>query len=120
MAKTKQATGQRGELLARTYLVERGYIIIETNWRCPHGEIDIVAQHETGLVFVEVRTRHADTTDPALESIVPRKQRHMIKSAQQYLNRHNLDTDWRIDIIAIALPSTGLPVIEHFEDALGW
>ncbi|MCB9451546.1 MAG: YraN family protein [Anaerolineaceae bacterium] len=120
MTKPKQATGQRGEHLARTYLQERAYTIVETNWHCPEGEIDIVARKEGVWVFVEVRTRHANITAPALESIGGRKQQRMALTAQRYLAEHHLDVDWRVDVVAVALPASGMPVIEHYEDALGW
>lgn len=117
---TKQDTGQRGERLARTYLEERDYTIVATNWHCSHGEIDIVARTGGTWVFVEVRTRRAVTTAAALESIGSSKQRRMIAAAQLYLAEHHLDVNWRMDVIAVALPSSGLPVVEHYEDALGW
>lgn len=118
--KTRQATGQRGEHLARAYLHERGYTIVTTNWHCSQGEIDIIARSGETWVFVEVRTRHAATTAAALESIGSRKQQRMVAAAQRYLAEHQLDASWRVDVIAVALPEAGLPVIEHYEDALDW
>ena len=116
-----QPFGQRGEHLAAEYLKHQGYTILTTNWRCKYGEIDIIAREANTLVFVEVRTRHADTTEAAFESITPRKRGRMTASAQTYIALHNLDAlDWRVDIIGIAIPRTGAPVIEHAEDALGW
>jgi putative endonuclease len=116
-----QPFGQRGELLAADYLKRQGYTIVTSNWRCKYGEIDIVAQKDNRLVFVEVRTRHASTTEAAFESISPHKQKRMTASAQTYIADHGLDaTDWRVDVIGIAIPRVGAPVIEHAEDALGW
>jgi putative endonuclease len=116
-----QPFGQRGELLAVEYLKSQGYTIVTSNWHCKYGEIDIVAQKDDRLVFVEVRTRHATTTETAFESISPRKQKRMTASAQIYIADHDLDAmDWRVDVIGIAIPRVGAPVIEHAEDALGW
>jgi len=116
-----QPFGKRGEQLAAEYLKRKGYIIVTTNWRCKHGEIDIIAQQAAVMVFVEVRTRHAGNTESAFESITPRKQRRMTASAQTYLAAHDLDNyDWRVDVIGIAIPRAGVPIIEHAEDALGW
>jgi len=116
-----QPFGQRGEQLAADYLKRQGYTIVTTNWRCKHGEIDIVAQKENTVVFVEVRTRHANNTEGAFESVTSRKQRRMTAAAQVYIANHNLDaTTWRVDVIGIAIPRSGAPIIEHAEDALGW
>jgi putative endonuclease len=118
--KSKQDTGRRGELLAQAYLKERGYTIVTTNWHCSRGEIDVIARSGETWVFVEVRTRHAATTAAALESIGSNKQRRMVAAAQVYLAEHHLDVNWQVDVIAVALPGSGLPVIEHYEDALDW
>lgn len=119
---TRQETGQYGEYLARVYLREAGYRILAGNWHCRWGEIDIVAQYGDVLIFVEVRTRHAATTDAAFSSIDPAKQSRMVKAAYQYLADHALPTDvaWRIDVIAVALTGAGHAKVEHVEDALDW
>jgi putative endonuclease len=115
------ALGQRGEQLATEYLKRRDYTILATNWHCKNGEIDIVAQKADTLVFVEVRTRHADNTESAFESITPRKRSRMIAAAQAYIAAHDLDNlDWRVDMVAIAIPRNGAPIIEYAEDVLGW
>jgi putative endonuclease len=113
--------GQYGEQLAVDYLTQQGYDIVTTNWHCKYGEIDIVAQKDNLLVFVEVKTRSADTTEGAFESITPRKQKRMTAAAQTYLvAREQEALDWRVDVIGIAIPRNGTPIIEHAEDALGW
>lgn len=113
--------GQQGERLAVSYLERQGYTIIATNWRCQYGEIDIIARQNHMLVFVEVRARHAERTEAAFESIGPHKQQRLARAAQSYLAKHQLEqTAWRVDVIAIAIPSSGEPIIEHAEDALGW
>lgn len=113
--------GQRGEQLAVKHLVDNGYALLTTNWRCEYGEIDIIVQKGETLVFVEVRTRHAESAEPAFESITPRKRAKLIKLAEAYLDRYELgDCFWRIDVIAIGIPRSGVPIIEHTEDALDW
>jgi putative endonuclease len=113
--------GQRGEQLAIAYLKRANFAILTTNWRCKNGEIDIVAQKADTLVFVEVRTRRADNTESAFESITPRKRSRMIAAAQAYVAEHELDNlDWRVDMIGIAVPRTGMPIIEYAEDVLSW
>ena len=75
--------GNRGEQLARQYLQEQGYRILATNYRCSWGEIDIVAQEESEIVFVEVRTRRSAEFGTPEESLTPAKAQHLIASAQE-------------------------------------
>lgn len=119
--KQKQPFGQYGEQLACDYLTSQGYAIITTNWHCSLGEIDIVAQKGTMTVFVEVRSRHSETTEEAFASINKRKQIKMVAAAQEYIDSHELDQQaWRIDAIGIAVQRSGQTLIEHVEDAIGW
>lgn len=116
-----RSLGQRGEHLAARHLESRGYHIVAVNWRCPQGELDIIARQGEVLVFVEVRARRAPLTETAFESINARKRTRIGRAAHAYLALHCLeDTPWRIDVIAVALPPSGHPVIEHVEDALNW
>lgn len=121
MAAKRIALGQRGEALAAAYLEENGYVIIQNNWHCPHGEIDIIARKENIIAFVEVRSRHAENTEAAFASVKPAKQMRMRKSAYAYLAEHHLkNVEWRIDVIAVAFPRAEQPIIEHVENALDW
>lgn len=113
-------TGAIGEVLAARHLEKAGYSIITTNWHCRYGEIDIIAQKDDTLVFVEVRTRRTQTTESAFASITPSKREKLIKSANLYLQANNIDCAWRIDVIGVALRHGGKPRIEHVEDALDW
>jgi putative endonuclease len=81
----KNSVGQHGEKLAVDYLVKQSYVIVTTNWHCKFGEIDIVAQKDNLLVFVEVKTRSANTTEGAFESVTPRKQKRLTAAVQTYL-----------------------------------
>lgn len=117
----KKDFGGRGEQIAQSYLRAIGYEIVTNNWRCKQGEIDIIARHQETWVFVEVRSRHAPNTEFAFESITPRKQRRIAAAAQIYIATNQLDdVAWRVDIIAVAFPPTGQPIIEHREDGLSW
>jgi putative endonuclease len=121
MTDPRHPFGQQNEALAAAYLQAQGYRILTTNWRCKHGEIDIVAQHNTTVVFVEVRSRHAANTESAFESITPHKRAKLAATAQAYLSAHRMEhINWRIDVIAVAIPKSGKPIIEQIEDALGW
>jgi len=117
----KKQFGQKGEAFALAHLKKRGYTIITTNWQCPYGEIDIIARQENTLVFVEVRSRHSHSTEAAFSSIDNRKRKKLQASAYAYLSEHESeDILWRIDVIAIAIPREGAPIVEHLENALDW
>lgn len=117
----KRAFGQQNEGIAVDYLKRKGYVVLHTNWHCPYGELDIIARDGDTLVFVEVRSRHSASTDNAFESIGARKRGRVIRAAQYYVSRHKLhDALWRIDLLAVAIPPTGAPLIDHVENALDW
>ena len=106
---TSAATGEKGEERATGYLVSQGCTILARNWQAHPGEIDIVARcPDQTLAFVEVRTRHG-RTGLAEESISTRKASSMITAAYAYMRAHGIDpehTDWRIDLISIAVQDT--------------
>jgi putative endonuclease len=104
MSDARRRLGQRGEAYAAQRLTALGYTIRERNWRCPVGEIDLVAEQHNVLVFVEVRTRRGDRLGTPEESITPAKRAHLIAAAQTYLDEHDqLDREWRIDVVAIEI-----------------
>ena len=113
-------TGRLGEEFARAFLKKRGFRILETNYRCPEGEIDIVAQHKDCLVFVEVRTKTSQQFGSPEESVTQAKKRRMIATAQHYRHVHDRQLPlWRIDFIAVELDKRGKPSrIELIENAV--
>ncbi len=117
----RRDTGILGEKLAQHFLKKRGYRILETNYRCPHGEIDIVAKHKDFLVFVEVRTKKSLEFGSPEESITPAKKERMRAAAFHYRQTHNdLPPLWRIDVVAVELNQKGeLSRIELIENAVG-
>jgi len=116
----RRDTGILGEKLARDFLKKRGYHILETNYRCPHGEIDIIARHKDYLVFIEVRAKKSLKFGSPEESITPAKKERMIATAWHYQQAHdNLPPLWRIDIVAIELDQKGkLSRIDLIENAI--
>lgn len=113
--------GAEGETLAVSYLKNKGYEIVEQNWHCLWGEIDIIAKNQSTWIFCEVKTRRSNTTQNAFVNITPSKRKKMIASAQQYLHEHNLgDAIWQIDAIGVAIMKNTAPKIDHVEDALDW
>ena len=116
----RQEVGKLGEKAARKFLKKRGYRIRETNFRCPHGEIDIIAQQKDYLVFVEVRTKSNLDFGTPEESITRAKKEKLITLALTYTSTHqNIPTLWRIDVVAIELDDKGKPKrIELIENAI--
>jgi putative endonuclease len=104
----KRRLGRRGEEVAAAYLRDQGYEILARNWRCPAGELDIVAREGGTLAFVEVRTRRGDRFGTPEESITPAKQAKLVELAQTYLQEHDLaDENWRIDVVAVEMGGRG-------------
>ncbi|MEO8393610.1 MAG: YraN family protein [Chloroflexota bacterium] len=116
---TKIALGKQGEQIAAAYLEGQGYTLIEANWHAPQGEFDLIMREGDTLVFVEVKTRKAGI-EAAFESISPRKKRILEQLVYHYLTEKQVDSDWRIDVIAVTLAPKGQPVIEHVQDAFDW
>jgi len=119
----RRTTGQQGEQLAVTFLQRKGYGIIATNWRCPYGELDLVAQDGPVLVFVEVRTRRSGMQGLAEESITADKQRRLIQLAYAYMQ--NLEATaqpwlgpWRIDVVAVQVAADQHVRIRHLQHAV--
>ena len=117
----RRDTGVLGEKLAREFLKGRSYRIVETNYRCPQGEIDIVAKHKDFLVFIEVRTKTNLEFGSPEESITPAKKERMKAAAFHYQQTHNnLPLLWRIDVVAVELNQKGkLSRVELIEKAVG-
>jgi len=97
----RRETGIRGEKLARDFLKKRGYRILETNYRCPEGEIDIITKDKDSLVFIEVRTKKSLEFGSPEESITLAKKERLKAIASHYRQTHkDLPLLWRIDVVA--------------------
>lgn len=116
----RQELGSLGERLAQKSLKKRGYHIIETNFRCRMGEIDIIAKQRDQLVFIEVRTKSNLAFGTPEESITEGKKRKLISSALTYISTHqNTPASWRIDFVAVEINNKGKPQrIEVIENAV--
>jgi putative endonuclease len=116
----KDDLGRAGEDRAAAHLTAHGYTIVDRNWRCPQGELDIVATHGGWLVVVEVKTRRTDLFGHPLEAIDARKGERLWRLAMAWLAAHpSAARGRRLRIDAIAV--TGVDeaaVLEHLEDAL--
>lgn len=97
----KQVEGQAGEDEALAHLERSGLRLVERNFRCKGGEIDLIMQEQGNLVFVEVRKRADTAYGGAAASVTSRKQRRLITAAQIYLQRYRMPPPCRFDVIAI-------------------
>ena len=124
MKTQKRATGDRGEEIAESYLKKLGYRIVEKNWNCRNGEIDIIAEEKVRtlfkwrkvkeLVFIEVKTRKTTSQGSAIDAITALKMEKVKHAAQLYLLTHGLeDAPYRFDAIAITLLDNNNPDIRH-------
>ncbi|PIE70386.1 MAG: YraN family protein [Deltaproteobacteria bacterium] len=110
--------GLAGETLAVRYLKKNGYAIQERNYRCPLGEIDIIARTRTHLVFVEVKTRLTPSYGTPEAAVDFQKQRTLSKVALFYLKTHDLlDVRARFDVVAIDGSGDTRPDIHLIENA---
>ena len=96
--------GRRSESKALQLLQSKGYRLVQKNYRCNCGEIDLIMQDGTTLVFIEVRSRSSQAYGGALESIDYGKQQKIIKTAVRYLYKHNIydKVDVRFDLVCIS------------------
>ncbi|WP_246066870.1 YraN family protein [Paenibacillus koleovorans] len=120
----RRALGNAGEALAADFLLSAGWRIIERNWRCRTGELDLVAASDDMLLFVEVRTRtHSSkgSFGTARESVDPRKQRQVRLTAQTYMHMKRLDDSHtiRFDVICVTIQpeAGGQATLEYIEGA---
>jgi putative endonuclease len=114
------ALGCAGERLAAVRLESQGYRILETNFRCRYGEIDLIVEDESDLVFVEVKMRRGTASGLPEEAVDARKQRRLLQVAAYYLALHECaERSWRIDVIAIQLSRSGkLQAIRMYQHAV--
>ena len=117
---SRRDLGDFGERVARAHLESKGYRILATNFRIREGEVDIVAERDGVVAFVEVKTRRGDAMGSALEAIDGRKAQRLLLAAEAFAQQHpDLPPDRRIDLIAIDLDATGRVVsLQHIESAV--
>ncbi len=106
--KTKITTGKEGEKIAANFLKKNGYRIIDKNFRCPLGEIDIVAREKGAIVFVEVKTRKSSKLGYPEQAVGIKKQKKMSQLALWFMQKEKfIDTSARFDVVAITMLSSG-------------
>ena len=108
--------GIKGEELAAIYLENKGYTILERNWRFGKEEIDLIAQDKDTLVVAEVKTRSGSFFGEPEEFVNRQKQKNLIKAINGYIEKNDLDLEVRFDIIGVILTGKSHR-INHIEDA---
>jgi putative endonuclease len=117
MPERYDAVGKAGEEIAVQYLRQQGYHVLERNYRCRFGEIDLIARDGSTLAFIEVKTRRSQTFGPAAAAVTVAKQRHLVKASQVYLTRKRQVCELcRFDVVTIELDAQ-TPRIELIKDA---
>ncbi|MDG4802354.1 YraN family protein [Micromonospora sp. WMMD980] len=118
MTNRNQAVGAYGERCALRHLIETGLRPVARNWRCPDGEIDIIAWEGPVLAFCEVKTRRTDRYGSPAEAVVRSKARRLRGLAARWLAETGTTADEvRFDVLSVRLPATGHARVEHLRGA---
>lgn len=109
-----QHLGAVGEGIAATHLIDCGLVLLDRNWRCDQGELDLVMREGDLLVVVEVKTRSSDRFGSPLEAVDERKAARLRRLAARWLSEHSArPSGVRIDLVGVLLPSAGPVTLEH-------
>jgi putative endonuclease len=115
---SKDELGIRGERIAERHLIARGMVILDRNWRCPQGEIDLVLRDGEDTVFVEVKTRTSVAFGHPLEAITIAKLARVRRLAAAWCAAHPGTGPIRIDAVAVVAPRRAPATVEHLERVL--
>jgi Predicted endonuclease distantly related to archaeal Holliday junction resolvase len=113
----RNETGKEGELIAKRYLEEHGYDVLETNWRFHRFELDIIATDGKELAIVEVKTRSDNYLISPEQAVDKRKIRRIVTATDAYVRKNGVDMPVRFDIICLIKKGASLTVEDHIEDA---
>lgn len=118
MTEDRKALGQRGEDAAAAYLERAGMTVIDRNWRCPAGEVDIVALEEETVILCEVKTRRTVAKGTPEDSITPAKRRKYLRLGQAYLQHAgNPDLAIRFDVVTVLAIGEDRALLRHYRSA---
>ncbi|MEX0663862.1 MAG: YraN family protein [Acidimicrobiia bacterium] len=114
----RRALGASGEDLAARWYAKRGYLLLDRNWRCREGELDLVLSAKRTVVFCEVKTRRSDAFGAPFEAVTPTKQRRLRGLAARWLDEHpQRGVDLRFDVASVYAPRGEAPRVEVIEAA---
>jgi len=109
-----QALGRYGETVAARHLAERGMVVLDQNWRCSAGEIDLVLRDGDALVVCEVKTRTSNDYGTPHEAVTPAKVQRLGRLAAAWVQAHAATpAEVRLDLVAVLRPRRGPAVVEH-------
>lgn len=112
--------GERGEMLACRFLAGKGYKILEKNYRCPLGEIDVIAEKKGKLAFVEIKTRSSARLGEPAEAVDLRKQKKLVRLARWYLKeKQKSDGPAFFAVVSVIWDGTNEPAVRLIENAFG-
>jgi putative endonuclease len=118
MTHERLAVGAYGERVAVAHLVEQGMVVLDRNWRCPAGEVDIIARDGSTVVFVEVKTRRGDEFGAPAEAVGVGKVRRLRRVAAQWLATSNVRPgEVRFDVVSVLPAPKGACRVEHVKGA---
>lgn len=109
--------GKKGEEIAASYLITKGFKILRRNWYWDHKEIDIIAREGDEIVIVEVKTREGDYFEEPWEAVSTRKIRNLVEVAEAWLIGNNIDLETRFDVISIVFSDDVNYTLTHFPNA---
>ena len=110
--------GARGERIAAAYLTDAGLRLLDRNWRCREGELDIVAREGDALVFCEVKTRRGNGYGHPVEAVTPVKRRRLRVLAQRWLAAHDEHApDLRFDVVGVLVRPSRPALVTHLRAA---
>jgi putative endonuclease len=113
-AASKQALGRYGEDVAERHLIEQGMVVLDRNWRCPEGEIDLVLRDGATLVICEVKTRQDDAFGTPHQAVTAAKLDRLRRLADRWVAERGIHpSDVRIDLVAVRRPRRGAARIDH-------
>ena len=116
--RAKDAVGAYGERVAARHLTEAGLVVLDRNWRCAHGELDIVARDGPTLVFCEVKTRSSTKFGAPFEAVTATKQRRLRTLAARWLAEHDARRrTLRFDVASVTRTANGELVVDVLEGA---
>ena len=108
--------GKKGEQIAVDFLLDKGYDIVERNYRFDKAEVDIIAKNNNTLAIIEVKTRSSSDFGDPQDFLKPKQIKRIVKAVDEYVLVNKMDLEIRFDIIAIVKENKGY-LIEHLENA---
>jgi putative endonuclease len=112
--RAKDALGRYGEDVAARHLITDGFVVLERNWRCELGELDIVARDGRVLVVCEVKTRRSTSHGSPFEAVTQRKLHRIERLGLRWMKERGVrPASMRVDVVSVLRPGTGPTVVEH-------